>query len=83
MAVHIKLEPNTDTESPSQPSSSEPPKMKAAMGQNAPMSIMGTNYEEEKERSSGTCFGYDVRQTVIQNVETISKELVGIICCSF
>ena len=82
MAVQVKLEHTTDTKPPSLPSQSEPPKMKPAMGLNAPVKTMKTDYKEERGRNGGDCFGYDVRQNVIKNVETILKELVGIICCS-
>ena len=52
------------------------------MGLNAPVKTMKTDYKEERGRNGGDCFGYDVRQNVIKNVETILKEFVGIICCS-
>ena len=80
MAVQVKLEHTTDTKPPSLPSQSEPPKMKPAMGLNAPVKTMKTDYEEKRGNNGGDCFGYDVRQTVIRSVETLLKELVGITC---
>lgn len=74
MAVNVKLEHNTDKKLPSLPSSSVPSKIKPTMGPNAPMKTEKTDYEEERENDRGQHFGYDVRQTVIENIETISQK---------
>ena len=74
MAVNVKLEHNTDKKLPSLPSSSVPSKIKPTMGPNAPMKTEKTDYEEERENDRGQHFGYDVRQTLIENIETISQK---------